>query len=133
MIHGRYDVCGPLGPPGPCTGPGRAASSSLWMTPVTAEAAGNSWRNTLLIITHDEHGGCYDHIAPPTGVTPPDLSGYTKWDDFDFTRLGVRVPMVMVSAHIAHIAHNTVINTPTTTPRFSRPCSRSGTPTSPVH
>jgi phospholipase C len=69
---------------------------------------GNSWRNTLLIITHDEHGGCYDHVAPPTGVTPPDLSGYTKWDDFDFTRLGVRVPMVMVSAHIAP---NTVINT----------------------
>lgn len=69
---------------------------------------GNSWRNTLLIITHDEHGGCYDHVAPPTGVTPPDLSGYTKWDDFDFTRLGLRVPMVMVSAHIAP---NTVINT----------------------
>lgn len=70
---------------------------------------GNSWRNTLLIITHDEHGGCYDHLAPPTGVTPPDLSGYTQWDGFDFTRLGVRVPMVMVSAHIAP---NTVINTP---------------------
>lgn len=70
---------------------------------------GNSWKNTLLVITHDEHGGCYDHLAPPTGATPPDLSGYPKWDDFDFTRLGMRVPMVMVSAYIAP---NTVINTP---------------------
>ena len=74
-----------------------------------ASGGGNTWKNTLLIITHDEHGGCYDHVSPPTDATPPDLSGYTKWDDFDFTRLGVRVPMVMVSAYIAP---NTVINTP---------------------
>jgi len=75
----------------------------------TGENGGNSWKNTLLIITHDEHGGCYDHVSPPKRATPPDLSGYTIWDDFDYTRLGVRVPMVMVSAHIAP---NTVINTP---------------------
>ena len=70
---------------------------------------GNNWQNTLLIIVFDEHGGCYDHVPPPPQVTPPDLPGCTEWSDFGFTRLGLRVPMVMVSAHIAK---NTVINTP---------------------
>ena len=28
---------------------------------------GNNWQNTLLIITFDEHGGCYDHVPPPQG------------------------------------------------------------------
>jgi phospholipase C len=64
---------------------------------------------TLLIITFDEHGGCYDHVPPPGSVTAPDLSGYTLEDDFDFKRLGIRVPTIMVSSHIAP---NTVVNTP---------------------
>jgi phospholipase C len=64
---------------------------------------------TLLIITFDEHGGCYDHVPPPGQVTPPDLTPYTLEDDFDFTRLGVRIPTIMVSSHIAE---NTVVNTP---------------------
>ena len=73
---------------------------------------------TLLIITFDEHGGCYDHVPPPQPVTPPDPSGFnTGWwnqcvpgggeDCFDFKRLGVRVPMVMVSDFIAK---NTIVN-----------------------
>jgi phospholipase C len=64
---------------------------------------------TLLIITFDEHGGCYDHMPPPGQVTAPDLTGYTLEDDFDFKRLGVRIPTIMVSSHIAR---NTVVNTP---------------------
>src|SRR5215469_4604919 len=24
------------------------------------------WIKTLLIVTHDEHGGCYDHVPPPS-------------------------------------------------------------------
>ncbi len=62
-------------------------------------AQGNNWSNTLLIITHDEHGGCYDHVSPGPGVPP---GGFSRQEDgFQFDRLGVRVPMVMVSAHIA--------------------------------
>ena len=32
----------------------------------------DAWRNTLLIITYDEHGGLYDHVIPPLAevVTP---------------------------------------------------------------
>jgi len=74
--------------------------------------------NTLLIITFDEHGGCYDHVSPPGRygdnlvkpaaiATPPDLCGYKKWDGFDFKRLGLRVPTIMVSPYIKK---NTIIN-----------------------
>jgi phospholipase C len=56
---------------------------------------GKAWNETLLIITYDEHGGCYDHVPPPSGATPPD---HTPGEfGFDFTRFGVRVPAVLVS------------------------------------
>src|SRR6202789_608667 len=47
-----------------------------------------AWNQTLLIITYDEHGGCYDHVPPPSGATPPDntAGGY----GFAFTRFGAR-------------------------------------------
>jgi phospholipase C len=35
---------------------------------------GPQWNQTLLIITYDEHGGCYDHVPPPQGAVPPDNS-----------------------------------------------------------
>jgi phospholipase C len=56
---------------------------------------GPGWADTLLIITYDEHGGCYDHVPPPTGATPPDAT--IGEFGFDFTRFGVRVPAVLVS------------------------------------
>ncbi|HKQ52458.1 MAG TPA: alkaline phosphatase family protein, partial [Pyrinomonadaceae bacterium] len=30
------------------------------------------WESTLFIITFDEHGGCYDHVAPGAAVPPDD-------------------------------------------------------------
>ncbi len=52
----------------------------------------------LLIITFDEHGGCYDHVAPPTNAVPPDNR---KGEfGFDFKRFGVRVPAVIVSPFV---------------------------------
>lgn len=54
-----------------------------------------AWNETLLIITYDEHGGCYDHVAPPRGAVPPDNS--VGEFGFDFTRFGLRVPTVLVS------------------------------------
>ncbi len=68
---------------------------------------GSSWQNTLLIITFDEHGGCYDHVSPPMRAVPPCLDGYKRWMGFNYDRLGIRVPMIMVSANIAK---NTVVN-----------------------
>ena len=56
------------------------------------------WEDTLLVITYDEHGGCYDHVTPPENATsPPEKS---KAFGFDFTRFGVRVPTVLISPWI---------------------------------
>jgi phospholipase C len=60
-----------------------------------ALSGGPGWDQTLLIITYDEHGGCYDHVPPPSGAVPPDDSPGEF--GFDFTRFGVRVPAVLVS------------------------------------
>ena len=32
-----------------------------------AVSTGANWLQTLLVITYDEHGGCYDHVQPPWG------------------------------------------------------------------
>lgn len=58
-----------------------------------------NWGQTLLIITYDEHGGCFDHVAPPTSAVPPDASAGEF--GFDFRRFGPRVPTVLVSPLIA--------------------------------
>ena len=60
---------------------------------------GPGWSDTLLLITYDEHGGNYDHVAPPYGATAPDgVAG--EFDHFDFGRFGVRIPAVLVSPRI---------------------------------
>jgi phospholipase C len=50
----------------------------------------------LFIITFDEHGGCYDHVAPFDNATPPPQTNA----QFDFTRFGVRVPTIVVSPYV---------------------------------
>jgi phospholipase C len=60
-----------------------------------AVRSGPGWDKTLLIVTYDEHGGCYDHVPPPWGATPPDATPGQY--GFDFTRFGPRVPAVLVS------------------------------------
>jgi hypothetical protein len=60
---------------------------------------GSNWNKTLLIITYDEHWGCYDHAPTPGKAIPPDDS--IGQFGFDFTRFGVRVPTVLVSPWIA--------------------------------
>ncbi|HEX8853916.1 MAG TPA: alkaline phosphatase family protein, partial [Pyrinomonadaceae bacterium] len=57
-----------------------------------------TWESTLLVITYDEHGGLYDHVTPPATVNPGDRPPTTTI--FNFERLGVRVPAVLVSPFI---------------------------------
>ena len=58
------------------------------------------WERTLLVIVYDEHGGLYDHVPPPwQGVPAPPPGGGNQFG-FDFRRLGVRVPAVLVSPYI---------------------------------
>ena len=61
--------------------------------------SGPGWNQTLFILTYDEHGGCYDHVSPPWGATPPDNSAGEF--GFGFDRFGARVPAVLVSPLIA--------------------------------
>jgi phospholipase C len=79
-------------------------SGPSWVASVV-NAIGNSayWANTAIIITWDDWGGWYDHVAPKVitdGVSWG--SGYTY---------GFRVPLVIVSpyakaAYISHIPHD---------------------------
>ncbi|MDQ3340785.1 MAG: hypothetical protein M4D80_36975 [Myxococcota bacterium] len=59
---------------------------------VVAAIAGNrdQWNRTLLIITYDESGGFYDHVAPPT--TYDQRAG--------FGQLGFRVPSMVIGPHV---------------------------------
>jgi phospholipase C len=57
------------------------------------------WNQTLLIVTYDEHGGCYDHVPPPTTAVAPDAT--VGEYGFDFKRFGPRVPTVLISPLIA--------------------------------
>ena len=55
---------------------------------------------TLLIITYDEHGGNYDHVRPPKACHPHHCGQRDVGTEFNFDRLGVRVPAVFVSPQI---------------------------------
>ena len=57
------------------------------------------WNDTLLLITYDEHGGNYDHVAPPWGAVPPDDGTVGEWG-FKFDRFGVRIPALLISPRI---------------------------------
>jgi phospholipase C len=54
-----------------------------------AVATSPQWDTTLLLVFYDEHGGIFDHVAPPE--RPPDD------DPATFARYGVRVPAFVIS------------------------------------
>lgn len=72
----------------------------------SASGEGSNAVNTLLLITFDEHGGTYDHVAPPA-AKPPHSDAKPGEMGFTFDRLGCRVPAIAVSAYTAK---NTIIN-----------------------
>lgn len=63
------------------------------------------WEKTLLVILYDEHGGFYDHVFPPTAISPDDISSKEK---FMFNRLGVRVPAVLISPWLPQQVNHTL-------------------------
>ena len=68
---------------------------------VVRPAASAAFAKTVLIITFDEHGGCYDHVLPPGDAAPPDRASQPGDSGFQFDRFGVRVPTVVISPYIA--------------------------------
>ncbi|KAG0168753.1 hypothetical protein DFQ29_010017, partial [Apophysomyces sp. BC1021] len=64
---------------------------------------GPQWNDLLFLLVWDEHGesislpGFFDHVPPPSGIPNPDnITNPT----FDFTRLGIRVPAILISPRI---------------------------------
>lgn len=63
------------------------------------------WKKSAFIITYDEDGGFFDHVAPPTAVSPDGIDSPRPDDNFHggppppfkFDRLGIRVPTLIVS------------------------------------
>lgn len=64
------------------------------------------WQKSLLIITYDEHGGFYDHVRPEACVPPDSLNK----EGFDFRKLGVRVPAVLVSPFVKREVCHTIFD-----------------------
>jgi len=74
---------------------------------------GKNWQNTLFLITYDEHGGCYDHVAPLFGAKTPDAASNPGKEGFYFNRFGVRVPTLVISPYVQS---GTVFRTTKTSP-----------------
>lgn len=61
---------------------------------------------TLLIVTYDEAGGCFDHISPPKAPQPFHGEEASKnkpfgpTTEFRFNRYGIRVPSLFISPRI---------------------------------
>ncbi len=67
----------------------------------------------MLVITFDEHGGCYDHVPPPSGAVAPKPHPVSRNGEFHYNRFGVRVPTIVVSSYVEP---GTVFRSPTSTP-----------------
>jgi len=87
-----------------------------------------SWKDSVFILTYDEPGGLYDHVAPhpavsPDGIKPKDLQPgdictTATGPDCDFTYTGYRLPLIVVSPYaILHYVSHTVMDT-TAIPNF---------------
>jgi phospholipase C len=55
------------------------------------------WKQTLFIVTYDEHGGLYDHLPPPPGTRPGIPNAR---NGFEFNWLGGRVPTIIISPYV---------------------------------
>jgi phospholipase C len=82
---------------------------------VSAFTTSPDWSKSALLLTYDEHGGFFDHVPPPRACPPDDepihletLPGNSRFD-----RLGVRVPLIVVSpfARRHFVSHRTYTHT----------------------
>ncbi|HKA82722.1 MAG TPA: alkaline phosphatase family protein [Acidimicrobiales bacterium] len=89
---------------------GEAFSASV----INAVLASPAWPRTVLVFMYDEHGGYYDHVAPPRAVPPDDIppdveptpDAPAAWDHY-----GLRVPAFVISPfarrnYVSHVVHD---------------------------
>jgi phospholipase C len=98
----------------------RAADRLVAETYAALRANEEAWSKTLFIVTFDEHGGFYDHMAPPAeGIPNPDGKRSPRPGAgpgapvFAFDRLGLRVPTILASPWLSegHIEHGLLQHT----------------------
>ena len=72
-----------------------------------------AWPSSALFLTYDEHGGYYDHVAPPAAPVPDAIPPMLQAGDTAaaFDSLGVRVPVAVVSPwakphFVSHVVHD---------------------------
>src|SRR5262249_520439 len=58
----------------------------------TALAKSPHWENSLMVVTYDEHGGFFDHVAPPKAPDERAAQG--------FDQLGFRVPTLAMGPYV---------------------------------
>ena len=72
---------------------GSILSGEAWIAQVyDAVKSGPQWDRMVFVLNFDEHGGFYDHVAPPT--VADDNINPNPGPHPDYTRLGFRVPAV---------------------------------------
>ncbi|MCR9164623.1 MAG: alkaline phosphatase family protein [Nannocystaceae bacterium] len=74
----------------PEMGPNVNLGQLLIATIYRALAESPQWNKTMFIVTYDESGGFFDHVAPPT------VSDQRP----DFQQLGFRVPSLVIGPHV---------------------------------
>eukprot|EP01084_Bolivina_argentea_P076231 138144_1 len=55
---------------------------------------------TFLLIFYDKNGGFYDHVPPSFAPNPDGINATKFGGPFDFKRLGLRVPSILISPWI---------------------------------
>jgi phospholipase C len=80
-----------LPPGGNCDGPPAdvRAGQELVSKVVSALVTSPAWNKSMLVIVYDEHGGFYDHVAPPAAAQVS--------DELALDTYGVRVPAFVVT------------------------------------
>jgi phospholipase C len=82
---------------------------------VDAVMHGPLWARSAVFITYDEHGGYFDHVAPPPACVPdstqPELTASNQPGAFD--RHGMRVPFIVVSPYAKrhYVSHEVLSHT----------------------
>lgn len=69
---------------------------------VSALTRSPQWNKMAFFLTYDEHGGLYDHLPPPEACPPDNIDPILDKGDVTqgkFDRLGVRVPLIVVSPY----------------------------------
>ncbi len=72
------------------------------------------WKDSVFILTYDEGGGVYDHVAPQPAKIPDNIKPMlAPNNDIDtFSRTGFRIPVIVISpfSRIGYVSH-TVMDT----------------------